>query len=43
MIDFYTYGTPNGRRVSVMLEETGLNIEWIFNRFWRWFWSHIAV
>ncbi len=25
MIDFYTYGTPNSRRVSVMLEETGLN------------------
>ncbi|MGR8934223.1 MAG: glutathione S-transferase family protein [Gammaproteobacteria bacterium] len=24
MIDFYTYGTPNGRRVAVMLEETGL-------------------
>ena len=24
MIDLYTWGTPNGRKVSVMLEETGL-------------------
>ncbi len=24
MIDFYTWGTPNGRKVSVMLEEVGL-------------------
>ena len=24
MIDFYTWGTPNGRKVSIMLEETGL-------------------
>ncbi|MGE4528325.1 MAG: glutathione S-transferase N-terminal domain-containing protein [Rhodospirillaceae bacterium] len=24
MIDFYTFGTPNGRKVSVMLEELGL-------------------
>lgn len=24
MIDLYTFGTPNGRKVSVMLEETGL-------------------
>lgn len=25
MIDLYTWGTPNGRKVSVMLEETGLD------------------
>ncbi len=24
MIDFYTFATPNGRKVSIMLEETGL-------------------
>src|SRR4249920_3805650 len=24
MIDLYTWGTPNGRKVSVMLEECGL-------------------
>ena len=24
MIDFYTWATPNGRKVSIMLEETGL-------------------
>jgi GST-like protein len=24
MIDFYTWGTPNGRKVAIMLEETGL-------------------
>jgi len=24
MIDFYTAGTPNGRKISIMLEETGL-------------------
>lgn len=24
MIDFYTFTTPNGRKVSIMLEETGL-------------------
>jgi len=24
MIDLYTYGTPNGRKVSIMLEEVGL-------------------
>lgn len=24
MIDFYTWGTPNGKKVSIMLEETGL-------------------
>jgi GST-like protein len=24
MIDLYTFGTPNGRKVSIMLEETGL-------------------
>ena len=24
MIDFYTWFTPNGRKVSLMLEETGL-------------------
>jgi len=24
MIDFYTWSTPNGRKVSIMLEETGL-------------------
>lgn len=27
MIDFYTWGTPNGRKVSVMLEETGLKYQ----------------
>ena len=25
MIDFYTWTTPNGRKVSIMLEETGLD------------------
>ncbi|MCW5625456.1 MAG: glutathione S-transferase N-terminal domain-containing protein, partial [Burkholderiales bacterium] len=25
MIDFYTWGTPNGRKVSIMLEECGLS------------------
>ena len=25
MIDFYTWFTPNGRKVSLMLEETGLD------------------
>ena len=25
MIDLYTWGTPNGRKVSIMLEETGLS------------------
>jgi GST-like protein len=25
MIDLYTWGTPNGRKVSIMLEECGLN------------------
>ncbi len=25
MIDLYTWGTPNGRKVSIMLEETGLD------------------
>ncbi|MGD1933650.1 MAG: glutathione S-transferase N-terminal domain-containing protein, partial [Candidatus Phaeomarinobacter sp.] len=24
MIDLYTWTTPNGRKVSIMLEETGL-------------------
>ncbi|MDP3715049.1 MAG: glutathione S-transferase family protein, partial [Burkholderiales bacterium] len=24
MIDFYTWSTPNGRKVSIMLEECGL-------------------
>ena len=24
MIDLYTWNTPNGRKVSIMLEETGL-------------------
>ena len=24
MIDLYTWGTPNGRKISIMLEETGL-------------------
>ena len=24
MIELYTWGTPNGRKVSVMLEECGL-------------------
>ena len=27
MIDFYTWSTPNGRKVSIMLEETGLDYE----------------
>lgn len=27
MIDFYTWGTPNGRKVSIMLEETGLKYQ----------------
>ncbi|MFN4165090.1 MAG: glutathione binding-like protein [Ferrovibrio sp.] len=27
MIDFYTWGTPNGRKVSVMLEESGLKYQ----------------
>ena len=25
MIDFYTFFTPNGRKVAIMLEETGLD------------------
>ena len=25
MIDFYTWTTPNGRKVSIMLEELGLD------------------
>ena len=25
MIELYTWGTPNGRKVSIMLEETGLH------------------
>lgn len=27
MIDFYTWTTPNGRKVSILLEELGLNYE----------------
>lgn len=27
MLDLFTYGTPNGRKVSIMLEETGLPYE----------------
>ena len=27
MIDLYTWTTPNGRKVSIMLEETGLPYE----------------
>lgn len=27
MIDLYTWGTPNGRRVSILLEELGLDYE----------------
>ena len=27
MIDLYTWGTPNGRKVSIMLEEDGLPYE----------------
>ena len=27
MIDLYTWGTPNGRKASVMLEETGLKYQ----------------
>lgn len=27
MIDLYTWGTPNGRKVSIMLEETGIPYE----------------
>ncbi len=27
MIDLYTWSTPNGRKVSIMLEETGLDYE----------------
>ncbi|MFC3677305.1 glutathione binding-like protein [Ferrovibrio xuzhouensis] len=27
MIDFYTWGTPNGRKVAVMLEETGVKYQ----------------
>ena len=27
MIDLYTWGTPNGRKISVMLEETGLKYQ----------------
>ena len=25
MIDLYTWPTPNGRKISIMLEETGIN------------------
>ena len=25
MIELYTWGTPNGRKVSIMLEEVGLD------------------
>ncbi|MEO1265492.1 MAG: glutathione S-transferase, partial [Pseudomonadota bacterium] len=25
MIDFYTWSTPNGRKVSILLEELGLS------------------
>ena len=27
MIDFYTWTTPNGRKVSIMLEEIGMEYE----------------
>ena len=27
MIDLYTFGTPNGRKASIMLEEVGLPYE----------------
>ncbi|WP_341705656.1 glutathione binding-like protein [Ferrovibrio sp.] len=27
MIDFYTWGTPNGRKVAIMLEETGVKYQ----------------
>ncbi|WP_428246736.1 glutathione binding-like protein [Ferrovibrio sp.] len=27
MIDFYTWGTPNGRKVSIMLEEAGIKYQ----------------
>ncbi len=27
MIDLYTWGTPNGRKASIMLEETGLEYQ----------------
>jgi len=27
VIDFYTWGTPNGRKIAVMLEETGLRYQ----------------
>jgi GST-like protein len=29
MIDFYTWSTPNGRKISIMLEETGLKYKTI--------------
>ena len=29
MLDFYTWFTPNGRKVSLMLEETGLEYKTI--------------
>ena len=29
MIDFYTWFTPNGRKVALMLEETGLEYKTI--------------
>ncbi|MDP6174277.1 MAG: glutathione S-transferase family protein, partial [Rhodospirillales bacterium] len=27
MIDLYSWSTPNGRKVSIMLEETGLDYQ----------------
>ena len=27
MIDLYTWFTPNGRKISIMLEETGMEYE----------------
>lgn len=28
MIDLYTWATPNGRKISIMLEELGLDYPW---------------